>query len=189
MSLTILQTCIFHPFWFRFGQASLAAVADTDRSDLVNDLSWFVDGGRDAQQQSIEAFRLWFLIQPSFNIRANDLWFSLLTSHIGPPSVLSEGQLISQGVFVIAIRATSSNDLQMREFAYGVVSHVQIISAEANDFGRGRKLHCLLKTFRDAVELPSSIMPSIQSVFVDDAIWSNESFSTCTSSTQSRRCA
>ncbi|KAG6580389.1 Nucleolar pre-ribosomal-associated protein 1, N-terminal [Phytophthora cinnamomi] len=97
-----------------------------------------------------------------------------MLSHFISSSDLPEGGIVQQGLLGIAIRATSSDVERIREFAYGILAHLheslQATTETTSDFKAGRQVHLLLDVFRRGVEEPLEQVPSVVTVFLNDAL-------------------
>ncbi|KAE8902714.1 hypothetical protein PF005_g10031 [Phytophthora fragariae] len=97
-----------------------------------------------------------------------------MLSHFISSSDLPDGGIVQQGLLGIAIRATSSDDEKIREFAYGILAHLheslQATTETTSDFKAGRQVHLLLDVFRRGVEDPLEQVPSVVTVFLNDAL-------------------
>ncbi|GMF35310.1 unnamed protein product [Phytophthora fragariaefolia] len=97
-----------------------------------------------------------------------------MLSHFISSSDLPDAGIVQQGLLGIAVRATSSEVERIREFAYGILAHVheslQATSEATSDFKAGRQVHLLLDVFRRGVEEPLEEVPSVVTVFLNDAL-------------------
>ncbi|CAI5738549.1 unnamed protein product [Peronospora destructor] len=79
-----------------------------------------------------------------------------------------------QGLLGVAIRATSSDVERVREYAFGILAHLheslQATTETTSDFKAGRQVHLLLDVFRCGVKEPLEQVPSIITVFLNDAL-------------------
>lgn len=94
-----------------------------------------------------------------------------MLAHFISSSDLPDAAVVQQGLLGIAVRATSSNVASMREYAYGIVAHVhESLASESAEFKAGRQVHMLLESFRNAVQTPLEGVPSVVTVFLNDAL-------------------
>ncbi|TYZ65377.1 hypothetical protein PybrP1_008749 [[Pythium] brassicae (nom. inval.)] len=94
-----------------------------------------------------------------------------MLAHFTSSSDLPDAAVVQQGLLGLAVRATSSNAECIRAYAYGVVAHVhESLASESPEFKAGRQVHLLLESFRNAVEAPLATVPSVVTVFLNDAV-------------------
>ncbi|GMF09328.1 unnamed protein product [Phytophthora lilii] len=97
-----------------------------------------------------------------------------MLSHFISSSDLPDGGIVQQGLLGIAIRATSSDVEKIREYAYGILAHLheslQATNETTSDSKAGRQVHLLLDVFRRGIEEPLEQVPSVVTVFLNDAL-------------------
>ncbi|CAH0488761.1 unnamed protein product [Peronospora farinosa] len=97
-----------------------------------------------------------------------------MLSHFISSSDLPEGATVQQGLLGVAIRATSSDVERVREYAFGILAHLheslQATTETTSDFKAGRQVHLLLDVFRCGVKKPLEQVPSVVTVFLNDAL-------------------
>ncbi|CAI5726847.1 unnamed protein product [Peronospora destructor] len=97
-----------------------------------------------------------------------------MLSHFISSSDLPDGVTVQQGLLGVAIRATSSDVERVREYAFGILAHLhkslQATTETASDFKAGRQVRLLLDVFRCGVKKPLEQVPSIITVFLNDAL-------------------
>ncbi|KAG1711475.1 hypothetical protein DVH05_008727 [Phytophthora capsici] len=179
---------------FRFGASSTADLSSKrSHNDLVDDSAWVLGGGLEQNRirATVEHFPLEREIStagdsslleldadlPSEDTQteAYDPAFLLpMLSHFISSSDLPEGDIVLQGLLGVAIRATSSDVEKMREYAFGVLAHLhealQATTETTSDFKAGRQVHLLLDVFRRGVQEPLEQVPSVVTVFLNDAL-------------------
>ncbi|DAZ99402.1 TPA: hypothetical protein N0F65_005304 [Lagenidium giganteum] len=180
---------------YRFGASILGLSESKDHADLNNDSAWLLSGGLEPHRvrATIEHFPLERAIattddyallafdyvdqdtdstsSPTDSTPYDPAFLLPMLAHFMSSSELPESSVINQGLLGLALRATSSNDDSMREYAYGLVAHLhEALSAETAEFRPGRQVHLLLDVFRNAIEEPLEAVPSVLSVFLNDAI-------------------
>ncbi|KAF1778723.1 Nucleolar pre-ribosomal-associated protein 1, C-terminal domain [Phytophthora cactorum] len=177
---------------FRFGASStvLPSTAALKRShnDLVDDSAWVLGGGLEQNRvrATIEHFPLdrkfRRLLDEEIATELDDMEQSLETDEkqaeaydpaflLPMLSHLSPHQTCLLGV---AIRATSSDVEKIREYAFGILAHLheslQATTETTSEFKAGRQVHLLLDVFRRGVEEPLEQVPSMITVFLNDAL-------------------
>ncbi|ETI33903.1 hypothetical protein F443_19474 [Phytophthora nicotianae P1569] len=108
-------------------------------------------------------------------VRAYDPAFLLpMLSHFISSSDLPDSGIVQQGLLGVAIRATSSDVDKIRGYAFGILAHLheslQATTETTSDFKAGRQVHLLLNVFRRGVEEPLEQIPSVVTVFLNDAL-------------------
>ncbi|KAF1785225.1 Nucleolar pre-ribosomal-associated protein 1, C-terminal domain [Phytophthora cactorum] len=97
-----------------------------------------------------------------------------MLSHFISSSDLSDSGIVQQGLLGVAIRATSSDVEKIREYAFGILAHLheslQATTETTSEFKAGRQVHLLLDVFRRGVEEPLEQVPSMITVFLNDAL-------------------
>ncbi|KAF4129654.1 Nucleolar pre-ribosomal-associated protein 1 [Phytophthora infestans] len=97
-----------------------------------------------------------------------------MLSHVISSSDLPDGGIVQQGLLGVAIRATSSDVEKIREYAYGILAHLheslQATTETTSEFKAGRQVHLLLDVFRRGVQEPLEQVPSVVTVFLNDAL-------------------
>ncbi|KAG3087814.1 hypothetical protein PI124_g17879 [Phytophthora idaei] len=97
-----------------------------------------------------------------------------MLSHFISSSDLSDSGIVQQGLLGVAIRATSSDVEKIREYAFGILAHLheslQATTETTSEFKAGRQVHLLLDVFRRGVEEPLEQVPSVITVFLNDAL-------------------
>ncbi|EGZ29848.1 hypothetical protein PHYSODRAFT_309991 [Phytophthora sojae] len=97
-----------------------------------------------------------------------------MLSHFVSSSDLPDGGIVQQGLLGITIRAISSDVEKIREYAYGILAHLhealQATTETSSDFKAGRQVHLLLDVFRRGVEEQLEQVPSVVTVFLNDAL-------------------
>ncbi|KAG7388950.1 hypothetical protein PHYPSEUDO_011597 [Phytophthora pseudosyringae] len=97
-----------------------------------------------------------------------------MLSHFISSSDLPDGGIVQQGLLGVAIRATSSDVERIREFAFGILAHMhetlQATTETTSDFKAGRQVHLLLDVFRRGVREPLEQVPSVVTVYLNDAL-------------------
>ncbi|OWZ12337.1 putative mitochondrial protein [Phytophthora megakarya] len=97
-----------------------------------------------------------------------------MLSHFISSSDLPDGGIVQQGLLGVAIRATSSDVEKIREYAYGILAHLheslQATNETTSEFKAGRQVHLLLDVFRRGVKEPLEQVPSVVTVFLNDAL-------------------
>ncbi|KAL8007849.1 putative nucleolar pre-ribosomal-associated protein [Plasmopara halstedii] len=187
-------------FGFRFSASSTISLSTKDsHNDLVDDSAWLLNGGLELNRirATIDDFPLDRKIstvddvsllqldvkQPEGEVEAMvetnsqvyDPAFLLpMLSHFISSSNLSERDIVQQGLLGIAIRATSSSVAAVREYAFGILAHLheslQATTEASSDFKAGRQVHLLLDVFRRKIQKPLEQVPSLITVFLNDAL-------------------
>ncbi|TDH68935.1 hypothetical protein CCR75_004310 [Bremia lactucae] len=184
-------------FGYRFGASSIAASSTVSaHADLLEDSAWVLHGGLESSRirATVEHFSLdrqistagdaLMLIQDAASItsdctlnlnEAYDPAFLIpMLAHFISSSVLSTAGIVQQGLLGLAIRATSSDCETMRQYAFGILAHVhellQATIETTSSFAAGRQVHLLLDVFRRGVRHPLDQVPSIVTVFLNDAL-------------------
>ncbi|CAH0475572.1 unnamed protein product [Peronospora belbahrii] len=97
-----------------------------------------------------------------------------MLSHFISSSDFHDGAIVQQGLLGVAIRATSSDVKIIREHAFGILAHVheslQATTETTSGFKAGRQVHLLLDVFRRGVEKSLQQVPSVVTVFLNDAL-------------------
>ncbi|CAI5743495.1 unnamed protein product [Hyaloperonospora brassicae] len=97
----------------------------------------------------------------------------MLSSFIASSNLPDSG-IVQHGLLGVAIRATSSDNEEMRTYAFGILAHLheslQALSETSSDFKAGRQVHLLLDVFRRGILEPLKQVPSVVTVFLNDAL-------------------
>ncbi|KAI9911706.1 hypothetical protein PsorP6_009362 [Peronosclerospora sorghi] len=168
---------------YRFGDA-----VQMSRVDCVDDATWILDGGLDPARlrATIDAFPLDREVAttkdaamltlddacPSSNCSemVYDPAFLLpLLAYLVSSSEWSDRSFVQHGYLGLALRATSSNDQGMREYAYGILAHVYD-AMQASTWHAGRQVVLLLDVFRQGLAQPLAQVPSLLTIFLNDAL-------------------
>ncbi|KAI9986358.1 hypothetical protein PInf_025298 [Phytophthora infestans] len=180
---------------FRFGASSTVAPSTEalkrSHNDLVDDSAWVLGGGLEQNLSTASDALLLELDEDIPTERGDDLEQSLETdekraeaydpafllpmlSHFISSSDLPDGGIVQQGLLGVAIRATSSDVEKIREYAYGILAHLheslQATTETTSEFKAGRQVHLLLDVFRRGVQEPLEQVPSVVTVFLNDAL-------------------
>ncbi|KAL3674768.1 hypothetical protein V7S43_000698 [Phytophthora oleae] len=181
---------------FRFGASSTAELSSKrSHNDLVDDSAWLLGGGLEQNRvrATVEHFPLEREVSTAGDASLLELDTELssgdddkqtgaydpafllpMLSHFISSSDLPDGDIVLQGLLGVAIRATSSDVEKMREYAFGVLAHLhetlQATTETTSDFKAGRQVHLLLDVFRCGVQEPLEQVPSVVTVFLNDAL-------------------
>ncbi|KAK1947439.1 Nucleolar pre-ribosomal-associated protein 1 [Phytophthora citrophthora] len=179
---------------FRFGASSTTDLSSKrSHNDLVDDSAWVLGGGLEQNRirATVEHFPLEREVSTAGDsslleldadlprddkqTEAYDPAFLLpMLSHFISSSDLPDGDIVLQGLMGVAIRATSSDVEKMREYAFGILAHLhetlQATTETTSDFKAGRQVHLLLEVFRRGVQEPLQQVPSVVTVFLNDAL-------------------
>uniref|UniRef100_H3GR19 Uncharacterized protein n=1 Tax=Phytophthora ramorum TaxID=164328 RepID=H3GR19_PHYRM len=147
-------------------ERELSAASDASLLDLDEELPG--DESNDDAEQALSG-------DDEKEAEAYDPAFLLpMLSYFISSSDLPDGGIVQQGLLGIAIRATSSNTESIREYAFGILAHLheslQATNETTSDFKAGRQVHLLLDIFRRGVEEPLEQVPSVVTVFLNDAL-------------------
>ncbi|KAL4154801.1 hypothetical protein PRNP1_006917 [Phytophthora ramorum] len=147
-------------------ERELSAASDASLLDLDEELPG--DESNDEAEQALSG-------DDEKEAEAYDPAFLLpMLSYFISSSDLPDGGIVQQGLLGIAIRATSSNTESIREYAFGILAHLheslQATNETTSDFKAGRQVHLLLDIFRRGVEEPLEQVPSVVTVFLNDAL-------------------
>ncbi|EQC41282.1 hypothetical protein SDRG_01257 [Saprolegnia diclina VS20] len=159
-----------------FGRAN--HVASSSLSSIKS--HWLLEEIEPARmRKSIEYFPL----QRSFSGGAVDddqeasvydpAFFLPLVAHTLSTSHIPDKQLLQSGILGYAICALSAEDDTIRAYAYGIVAsahEAMSVTARSHDFHERRQIHLLLETLKNGVRSTHERLPSLLTVFANDAI-------------------
>ncbi|TMW55861.1 hypothetical protein Poli38472_008509 [Pythium oligandrum] len=185
-------------YGYKFGTSFTTTSMKTDdgqfRNDLVEDSTWLLSGG--LEQNRIRATIEQFPLEREISVEVDEellqfdaalddesakqgdlavvydpsFLYPLLSYYIAR-SAITDAVAVQHGLLGLAIRATSSNADDVREYAYAILAHLyESLSGEVSDFKSGRQIHLLLDTLRNALEESLEGVSSVITVFMNDAI-------------------
>ncbi|KDO34983.1 hypothetical protein SPRG_01045 [Saprolegnia parasitica CBS 223.65] len=100
-------------------------------------------------------------------------FFLPLVAHTLSTSHIPDKQLLQSGILGYAICALSAEDDTIRAYAYGIVAsahEAMSVTARSHDFHERRQIHLLLETLKNGVRSTHERLPSLLTVFANDAI-------------------